>query len=168
MNPLIDMLLHMLKVAEYYNKRNPTAAKPLNDCLAFYLNSTIPMIAPIIRDMKTKGLIDKAGRITQKGKSYLNNRFESQNNGQLACTVKDLFEEIMGRVNNGASTLDFIVPRADTSYAFSEFALKWSEEYTPFLDCTVYFEEEDNQDEQIDTLHQEPVMQSLTSICNNK
>jgi hypothetical protein len=151
MNPLKDMLLNMLKVADYYNKCNPTAAAPLNECIAFYLSSSIPMISSVVRDMRNSGLIDnKTGRITPKGLSYIKNCFEPMNNGQLGNTVQDLFEVIMERVSKGASTLDFVVPRSEASYAFSEFATKWSEEYTPFVDCT-YYEE----DEQVDHLREE-------------
>lgn len=156
MNPLIDMLLNMLKVAEYYNRCNPTAAKPLNDCISFYLNSTIPMISPIIREMKTKGLIDKAGRITQKGKNHLAKPLSKMNDGQLGVMIQDVFDEVMGRVNAGTSPHEFVVSGSDASYLIDGFCKKWSDTLTPFLDTTLYFEE-DNQDEQIDALHQEPV-----------
>ena len=153
MNPLTSMILNMLKVSKYYETCSPTAAEPIKQCLAFYMNSSIPMISSVVRDMRDKDLIDrKTGRITPKGLSYIKNCFEPMNNGQLGNTVQDLFEVIMERVSKGASTLDFVVPRSEASYAFSEFATKWSEEYTPFVDCT-YYEE----DEQVDHLHEEPV-----------
>lgn len=157
MNPLQDMLLHMLKVAEYYNRCNPTAAKPLNDCIAFYLNSTIPMIAPIIREMKTKGLIDKTGRITQKGKNHLSKPLSKMNDGQLGVMLQDVFDEVMGRVNAGTSPHEFVVSGSDASYLIDEFCQKWSDSNTPFLDTTLYFDE----DESIDHLHQEVEVESF-------
>ena len=153
MNPLIDMLLNMLKVAEYYNRCNPTAAKPLNDCLNFYLNSTIPMIAPIIREMKAKGLIDKTGRITQKGKNHLAKPLSKMNDGQLGVLLQDVFDEVMGRVNAGTSPHEFVVSGSDCSYLMDEFCQKWSDSNTPFLDTNLFL----NEDEQIDHLHEEPV-----------
>lgn len=143
MNPFQDMLLHMLKVADYYNKCNSTAAKPLNDCISFYMNSTIPMIAPIVREMKTKGLIDKNGRIAQKGKNQLSKPLNKLNNGQLGVMIQDVFEEVMERVNSGTSPHEFVVCGSDANYLIDKFCEKWTNANSPFLDTTLYFDEEE-------------------------
>lgn len=159
MNPLKDMLLNMLKVADYYNKCNPTAAKPLNECIAFYLSSSIPMISSVVRDMKDKGLIDgKTERITTKGKSYIAPavaapEVQKMSNFQLACSFADCLTEMLVRTDNpDNSPHDFIPENSFTYHNWTEFATRWEEKNTPFLDVNMYFE-----DEQVDHLHEEPV-----------
>lgn len=151
MNPLTSMLLYMLKVANYYETCSPTAAEPIKQCLAFYMNSSIPMISSVVRDMRDKGLIDrKTGRITPKGIAYLSKPLSKMNDGQLGVMLQDVFEEVITRVNSGVSPHEFVVSGSDCSYMIDEFCQKWSENEVPFLDTNMYFE-----DEQVDHLHQE-------------
>ncbi len=143
-NPLFDTILHLSKSADYYNSVNTHIAQFFNEALINIYNSGTPLLKNAVLEMKQKGLIDKTGKITKLGKTYIAQPVAAPTVSQMSnFQVANLLADVLQEVNDRNVNPHEIIPEgSDAFHNWTEFSDKWSDSQTPFLENVFNYEDD--------------------------